>query len=593
IVSTSGCTPYTYHTFLGLTDGQIYYYRVQCRDDLWNVSDWSATEQSTQDDTPPDTEAGPVDPYYNTISFDVPFTAADATSGVQYVELYYQRNGSGYVQYGSTFTVSPIAFVAPGEGIYEFYTIGTDNVDNIEDAPTAADCTTEIDLTPPPSPVDLVALPGHNTISLSWTVPPALDAPIEGTLLVRRPWSLWAYPEYDDWGAPFGYPAHQADGFVVAFVPGTGPQTYEDTGFTDATRNVHYYTAFTRDSAGNYSVAASTAQDRSTSYWLADVREPTSTPGTYDGFVDYYDKVAYSYSYYSIEGDPQYDNELDVGPTDDNSRVGIPLTDNIINFEDLMILAMNYGRVYPTGIPDEGLPDPTIGDYAVLALEWERVELVVGDVLEVNLTLLNSERPAKGVSSVLTFDGDALEFLSAIQDESIDDVGESFFFAREEAGRICVDLAVLGAETCMPGFRAVATLRFRVSSGEPSLLDIDEVTLRDVANADITCQTRGLDLAGGDEVTSRLRLGQNAPNPFNPRTAIAFAVPERCDVALRVYGVDGREVATLVDEPRDAGAYQVIWDGTDDRGTNAASGVYFYVLDAGGQRLSQKMVLMR
>jgi len=593
IVSTSGCTPYNYHTFLGLTDGQIYYYRVQCRDDLWNVSDWSATEESTQDDTPPDTEAGPVGPYYNTISFDVPFTAYDATSGVQYVEFYYRRDGGAYVQYGSSFTVSPIAFVAPGEGVYELYTIGTDNVDNVEDAPVAADCTTEIDLTPPPAPVDLVALPGHNKISLSWTVPAARDAPIEGTLLVRRPWSIWAYPEYDDWGAPFGYPAHQANGFVVAFIPGTGDQTYEDDSFSDASRNVHYYTAFTRDSAGNYSIATSTAQDRSTSYWLADVREPTGTPGTYDGFVDYYDKVAYSYSYYSIEGDPQYDNELDVGPTDDNSRMGIPLTDNIINFEDLMILAMNYGRVYPTGIPDEGLPDPTIGDYAVLALEWERAELVIGDVLEISLTLLNSEQPAKGVSSVVTFDSDALEFLSAIRGEFADDVEESFFFAREEAGRIRIDFAVLGTETSMPGSRAVATLRFRVSSAEPSLLDIDEVTLRDVANADVACRTSGLDLAGGDEVSLRLRLGQNAPNPFNPRTVIAFDLPERCSVALRIYGVDGRDVVTLVDGPLDAGAHRVTWDGTDDRGADAASGVYFYVLDACGRRLSQKMVLMR
>jgi hypothetical protein len=534
IVSTSGCTPYTYHTFLGLTDGQIYYYRVQCRDDVWNVSDWSDTEYSTQDDTPPDTEAGPVDPYYNTISFDVPFAASDVTSGVQYVELYYQKDDGGYVQYGSTFTVSPIAFVAPGEGVYEFYSIGTDNVDNVEAAPTAADCTTEVDLTPPLSPVDLVALPGHNTISLSWTVPAGRDAPIEGTLLVRRPWGTGAYPEYDDWGAPFGYPAHQADGTVVAFVPGTGSQTFEDAGFTDATRNVHYYTAFTRDSAGNYSAAASTAQDRATSYWLADVREPTGTPGIYDGFVNYYDKVAYSYSYYSVEGDPQYDNELDVGPTDDNSRMGIPLTDNIIEFEDLMILAMNYGRVLPTGIPEEGFPDETIGDCAVVALEWERTELATGDVVEINLMLRNSEGLAKGISSVVTFDADALEFLSAVQGEVADEVGESFFFARDEAGRLLVDFAVLGPEASMPGTCVVATLRFRVSTDEPSALDIEEVVLRDLRNSDITCLTSGLELGGDEEVPLRLRLGQNVPNPFNPRTAIAFDVPERCGVTLRV-----------------------------------------------------------
>ena len=549
----------------------------------------------TLDNTLPDSQAGPVAPYYNTASFDVPFTASDAATGVQYVELYYQLDGGGYVQYGSTFTESPIAFAAPGEGVYEFYTIGTDNVGNVEDAPPAADCTTELDLTPPSSPVDLVALPGHNTVSLSWwTEPAARDAPIEGTLLVRQTWGVGAYPEYDDWGAPYGYPTHEADGFVVEFVPGTGPQTFEDTGFTDASRNVYYYTAFTRDSAGNYSVAASTAQARSTSYWLADVREPTGTPGTYDGFVNYYDKIAYSYSYYSSEGEPHYDNELDIGPTDDGSHTGIPLTDNIIDFEDVMILAVNYGDVAPASIRDEGLPDEAIRYHGVLALERERAELAVGDVVEINLKLRIGEGRAKGVSSVVTFEEDALEFLSVVQGESDDNVGESFFFAREEAGgRLRVDFAVLGSEATMPGSCVVATLRFRVSTEESSALDIDEVVLRDLWNSDITCLTSGLHLGGSEEVPLKLRLGQNVPNPFNPRTTIAFDIPERCSVTLRVYGVDGREVAALVDEPRDAGAYEVLWDGTDDRGTDAASGVYFYVLDAGGLRLTQKMVLMR
>jgi hypothetical protein len=173
-------------------------------------------------------------------------------------------------------------------------------------------------------------------------------------------------------------------------------------------------------------------------------------------------------------------------------------------------------------------------------------------------------------------------------------VGESFFFAREEAGgRVCVDFAVLGSEATMPGSCVVATLRFRVSTEESSALDIDDVVLRDLWNSDITCLTSGLHLGGSEEVPLKLRLGQNVPNPFNPRTTIAFDIPERCSVTLRVYGVDGREVAALVDEPRDAGAYEVLWDGTDDRGVDAASGVYFYVLDAGGLRLTEKMVLMR
>lgn len=594
IVSTSGCTPYNYHNFIGLIDGQIYYYRVQCRDDLWNVSDWSDYEESTQDDTPPDTEAGPIDAYYNVVSFNVPFTATDATSGVQYVELYYQRDGGGYVQYGSTFTTSPIAFVAPGDGFYEFYTRGTDNVDNVEDAPVTPDCTTEVDMTPPLAPVDLVALPGHNKISLSWNVPVSRDAPIEGTVLIRRPWGFWAYPEYDDWGAPYGYPTNPSDGFVIAFVPGTGPQTYEDTTFNDNMRNVHYYSAFTRDSAGNYSLAASSAQDRSTSYWLADVREPTGTPRTYDGVVDYYDKVAYSYSYYAVHGDPTYDNELDVGPTDDNSRMGIPLTDNAINFEDLMILAMNYGRVSPTIRGDTDVVGWVPSGRALLALEWEQRELAIGDEVEINLTLNDTESLARGVSSLITFEPSALEFLSAAQGALSDGSVESFFFSmEEETGRLRVDFAALGAEAAMPASCVVAVLRFRVSSTEPSAMDIDDAILRDLRNHDFDCAVSGLRFGDGEETPLTLRLRQNVPNPFNPRTTIAFDLPDRSAVTLRVYGVDGREVATLVDEPRDAGTHVVPWDGTDQRGGDAASGVYFYVLDAEGLRLTQKMVLMR
>ncbi len=546
------------------------------------------------DNTPPITAVGPIAPYYSTVSFNVPFTASDAAAGVQYVELYYQQDGGGYVQYGATFTVSPIAFVAPGEGVYEFYTIGTDNVGNTEDAPTAADRMTEIDLTPPLSPVELVVQPGHNTVSLSWDVPDGRGAPTEGTLLVRQTWGVGAYPEYDDGGEPYGYPAHCADGFVVVFVPGTGPQTYEDAAFTDASRNVHYYTAFTRDSAGNYSLAASTAQDRSTSYWLADVREPTDTPGTYDGLVDYYDKIAYWYSYYSVEGEQHYDSELDVGPTDDGSRTGIPLTDNIIDFEDLMILSMNYGNVFPAGNRNEGLPGEASRASGVLTLERDRTEFAVGDVLEIDLTLNVSEGHAKGVSSVIMFEDEALEFLSAVQGEPVGTVGESFFFAREaEAGRLLIDFAVLGPEATMPGSCVVATLRFLVSAEESSELDVDHAVLRGPWNSDITCLTSGLHLGDSGKAPLRLRLGQNVPNPFNPRTTIAFDLPERCSVTLRIYAVDGREVATLVDETRDAGVYEVLWNGIDDLGTDAASGVYFYVLDTGGPRLTQKMVLMR
>ncbi|MBN2565981.1 MAG: hypothetical protein JXB46_09765 [Candidatus Eisenbacteria bacterium] len=594
LAGTTGCTILTHHTFTDLSDGQIYYYRVKCRDDVWNTSDWSDSEHSTQDDTPPETEVGPLAEYCNTVSFNVPFSSFDATSGLHHVELYYRVDGGAYTQFGATFSSSPIAFTGPGEGHYDFYTVGTDNVGNVEDAPLDPDCSTEVDLTPPPSPVDLVAMPGHNCISLSWTVPESRDAPIEGTLLVRRPWGLFAYPEYDDWGAPYGYPAHPADGFVVAFVPGTGPQTFNDTGFTDLSRNVHYYTAFSRDAAGNYSLVTQSAQDRATSYWLADVREETGAPQTYDGLVDYYDKVAYSLSYYTSEGDPFYDAELDVGPTDDWSRLGIPLTDNVINFEDLMILAMNYGRVYPGCFHDDetGIPEGR-GGGATISLELVSGDLTPGSEAVFSMALVAEDVAPRGAATLLSFNSTSMDLLAVEPAGRFEDDEDSFFFGSSpEDGRIRVDAASLGNTACLCG--QLATLRFRVLSDDVAGITFHETEVRDAANCPIAHEAVGWQpdtAVAGVPVAWRLR--QNMPNPFNPRTEIVFDVPERRPVALRVYSASGRLIATLLDDVCDAGVHRVTWDGADAEGREVPSGVYFYVLAAGERRLTRKMALTR
>ncbi len=85
------------------------------------------------------------------------------------------------------------------------------------------------------------------------------------------------------------------------------------------------------------------------------------------------------------------------------------------------------------------------------------------------------------------------------------------------------------------------------------------------------------ELAG---VPHEYALGQNYPNPFNPSTTIRFTLPENSAVVLTVYDIAGREIATLVREPRNAGAHTVQWDGRNARGENASSGVYFYKFDA-------------
>ena len=78
------------------------------------------------------------------------------------------------------------------------------------------------------------------------------------------------------------------------------------------------------------------------------------------------------------------------------------------------------------------------------------------------------------------------------------------------------------------------------------------------------------------------------PNPFNPATEIRFALPEASHVTIDIYNVMGQKVTTLVDEHRDAGRHTVRWDGS-----YAASGVYFYRIEAGSFVESRKMILLK
>jgi hypothetical protein len=90
------------------------------------------------------------------------------------------------------------------------------------------------------------------------------------------------------------------------------------------------------------------------------------------------------------------------------------------------------------------------------------------------------------------------------------------------------------------------------------------------------------------EVPQHFILSQNYPNPFNPSTTIKFELPKTSHVILTVCDVLGREVSVLVNEKREAGVHRVSFDGS-----NLASGVYFYRLQAGGFVQTKKMLILR
>jgi hypothetical protein len=90
-----------------------------------------------------------------------------------------------------------------------------------------------------------------------------------------------------------------------------------------------------------------------------------------------------------------------------------------------------------------------------------------------------------------------------------------------------------------------------------------------------------------------LTLYQNTPNPFNPSTAIRYYLPVTCSVRLEIYDISGRRIAGLVNGEQEKGRYAVEWNGKDQHGNAAASGIYFCKLGAGKETVSRKMVLLR
>jgi hypothetical protein len=95
------------------------------------------------------------------------------------------------------------------------------------------------------------------------------------------------------------------------------------------------------------------------------------------------------------------------------------------------------------------------------------------------------------------------------------------------------------------------------------------------------------------DVTESFALYGSYPNPTRGMSMVSFTLDEAAPVQLAVYDVMGRRVATLVDQPMQAGAHEVRWDGRSASGSTVASGVYLLRLEAGERVATQRMTVVR
>lgn len=102
-----------------------------------------------------------------------------------------------------------------------------------------------------------------------------------------------------------------------------------------------------------------------------------------------------------------------------------------------------------------------------------------------------------------------------------------------------------------------------------------------------------LDLSDVPDRTAATMQLTAAPNPFNPRTTFVLTNPRAGWITLDIYDLKGRRVRQLLDRQLPTGRTRVAWDGLNDQGEQASSGVFFACMSSGDQRVSAKVVLLK
>ncbi len=434
------------------------------------------------------------------------------------------------------------------------------------------------DVTAPAPPTNLTAEPGHNKVKLNWA---NATVDFDHTVIMRTDWngSGHGYPDYGSVGgsAEGPYPADTTTGDHILATTGTSHTDTDD--LSNATRDIYHYAAFTVDAAGNISSGVTA---RSTSYWLGDVAGGGGF-GDYDGFVYAEDLNPLTIGYGSAEGDGNWSSELDFGPTDPGGAKDIPLPDDSINFEDGIIFAINFDAVNPAMKNSPLFEDQTVAGPLALQLEATAEGYV--------LSLVNNDGSVKGIHAVLSFSDNA-DLQNVTVSEPLTDAKQQVF-TRSIAGdgQVTFDAILLGKDRAMSGSGVLATFAFASRDGEAPLVEIADLSLRDLENNDLT--TEILLNPGSGTIPEAFALSQNYPNPFNPTTNIEYSLPYAAQVQFEVYNTLGQRVRTLVSEYQEAGSYTVSWDSRDDAGNRVSSGVYFYRLRTEDFVQTRKMLLLK
>jgi hypothetical protein len=428
---------------------------------------------------------------------------------------------------------------------------------------------------------------GRTGITITWATGGS------GTVaLYRAPFGT--YPEYDDLG-----PTSPPDSSLAPAAPWVLATASATSGYVDhpPLRGFWYYVARITDACGNTSTVSNRTAG-ALDYHLGDVSDGV-TPGQGDNRVQGIDLSLLGRNYGIHE--PTITNRgvayLDVGPTTDGLRTSRPVTDDLIDFEDLMVFEGNYDQ--GPSLNSAARPARTAAARTVSAAPEEfRVTgpslVEAGETVTAELWVKGAGR-LQGFSAHLAWDATVL---TPLGDET--NGMESAQWVEGQGGVVLtpgpgvVDAALLGTrDVGLAGEGRVARVRFRALRTGASGIGLESVDARDARNQRLG--EGAVVLRAEATAPDRTLLLAPRPNPVRDaeRSLLDFSLAERGLVELAIYGVDGRRVRTVVRGEREAGVYHEGWDGRDEGGHRVGSGVYYARLTAGPARFTQVVLRIR
>ncbi len=413
---------------------------------------------------------------------------------------------------------------------------------------------------------------GTTRIALTWSA-----VPVGFTVEVWRK-GYGNYPEYDDGPSPGSTPvtpgAYPPAGWTLTGVvhPGDSDEP--------ATRDFWYYVAYVRDTFGTVSPVSNRTAG-ALNYHLGDVSDLT-TVGVGDNHVTTSDLSALG-MHYGLTGPALAPfNYLDVGPTTDLSVTARPLTDDKINFEDLVMFALNYFPV--TSAPQaHARPAAAAADGVTLSAP---AHAAAGDEVAVRLMFSGTGR-MMALSVKLAWDPAVVEPVSYTAGDAV--LAQGGLVLSAEPGSVD-GAAFTGAGEGLQGEGEFATVRFRVLAPGDPRFGFAGVDARDAQNQALQINSGVLAVAPKAWNTA---FAPAMPNPFGRTTTFRFSLARGGPAELDVFSVAGRRVRALASGVREAGDYRVEWNGTDDSGRPLAAGIYYVRLRSAQARFTRAVIYLK